>query len=87
MTLGELSESDDDARLVAEVLEDSAIDPFDQVQLAHVIRTCRHSASLSAAGRTLFAVSRGQKASRNDSDRLRKYLGRFGLDWDAVKDG
>jgi transcriptional regulatory protein RtcR len=33
-----------------------------------------------AAGRALFAVSRTGKASINDAERLRKYLGRFGLD-------
>ena len=54
------------------------------VQLAAVIRTCRGSASLSAAGRALFAVSRARRASQNDADRLRKYLARFGLDWGAL---
>ncbi|MEQ1484556.1 hypothetical protein [Methyloglobulus sp.] len=33
------------------------------------------------AGRLLFAVSRTQRGSTNDADRLRKYLGKFGLDW------
>ncbi len=40
--------------------------------------------SLSAAGRALFAASRGQKASVNDADRLRKYLARFGLEWKSL---
>ncbi|WP_428543374.1 hypothetical protein [Profundibacter sp.] len=57
------------------------IDLFDQAQLASVIRICRESKSLSAAGRRLFAVSRLEKKSRNDADRLRKYLEKFGLDW------
>ncbi|WP_336944783.1 RNA repair transcriptional activator RtcR family protein [Asaia sp. HN010] len=60
------------------------IDPFDRAQLASVIGTCRSSASLSAAGRQLFAVSRQGKTSQNDSDRLRKYLARFDLDWERV---
>ncbi|MCH2097932.1 MAG: RNA repair transcriptional activator RtcR family protein, partial [Pseudomonadales bacterium] len=63
----------------------NAIDPFDQAQLASVIETCRRSETLSDAGRALFAVSRMAKRSRNDADRLRKYLSRFGLDWRAVK--
>ncbi len=63
----------------------SAIDPFDRVQLAFVVETCRASRSLSDAGRTLFVASREKRASTNDADRLRKYLGRFGLDWDAVR--
>lgn len=79
------AEDDKDRKLVAEVLgEGTEIDPFEEVQLAAVIRTCRASATLSDAGRTLFAVSRMQKVSRNDADRLRKYLGRFGLSWEAV---
>ncbi len=78
------AETDADAQLVAEVT-DAELDAFDRVQLAEVIRTCRQSPSLSAAGRTLFAVSRAQKASRNDADRLRKYLDRFGLGWDDVR--
>ena len=61
-----------------------AIDPFDRVQLEYVVDVCRRSASLSDAGRTLFAASREQRTSTNDSDRLRKYLAKFGLDWGAV---
>ncbi|MEI4493613.1 RNA repair transcriptional activator RtcR [Mameliella alba] len=80
------AEADGDARLVREVLGEAAaeIDRFDLVQLAEVIRCCRNSASLSAAGRSLFAASRAKRASTNDADRLRKYLARFGLDWTAV---
>ncbi len=60
------------------------IDPFDRVQLEYVVDMCRRSASLSDAGRTLFAASREQRTSTNDSDRLRKYLAKFGLDWGAI---
>jgi transcriptional regulatory protein RtcR len=60
------------------------IDQFDRVQLAEAIRVCRHSRSLSEAGRTLFAASLARRSTANDADRLRKYLGRFGLDWAAV---
>jgi transcriptional regulatory protein RtcR len=62
----------------------AAVDPFDRVQLAEVLRVCRASRSLSEAGRTLFAASRLRRSSANDADRLRKYLARFGLDWAAV---
>jgi transcriptional regulatory protein RtcR len=62
----------------------AAIDPFDRPQLAYVIDVCRGSRSLSEAGRKLFAVSRAKRATANDSDRLRKYLARFGLDWKRV---
>ena len=64
----------------------AALDPFDRVQLAHVVATCRSSRSLSEAGRLLFAASRAQKTSSNDADRLRKYLGRFGLNWQQLSD-
>ncbi|MGE8208481.1 MAG: RNA repair transcriptional activator RtcR [Stenotrophomonas rhizophila] len=63
------------------------LDRFDRVQLEDVVRVCARSASLSAAGRELFAVSRTQRASTNDADRLRKYLARFGLDWEQVRAG
>lgn len=63
----------------------AALDRFDRVQLAEVVRVCACSASLSAAGRALFAVSRTQRASTNDADRLRKYLAKFGLDWERVR--
>jgi transcriptional regulatory protein RtcR len=62
-------------------------DRFDLAQLAEVVRVCRASANLSDAGRQLFAVSRQEKASANDADRLRKYLARFRLTWAAVAQG
>jgi transcriptional regulatory protein RtcR len=71
----------DDVRLPALKEE---IDLFDKAQLREVVRVCRQSSSLSEAGRKLFAVSRQQKTSPNDADRLRKYLARFGLTWAEV---
>jgi transcriptional regulatory protein RtcR len=59
----------------------AAIDPFDRVQLAEVIRVCRQSKSQSEAGRRLFSVSRLARKHANDADRLSKYLARFGLSW------
>ena len=61
--------------------EAGRLDLFDRAQLAAVIDVCRKSASLSDAGRRLFAVSRQDKKQANDADRLRKYLARFGLEW------
>ena len=65
-------------------LLDREIDRFDRVQLAEAVRVCRHSASLSEAGRILFDVSRRERKTVNDADRLRKYLARFGLDWETL---
>ncbi|MCB9795283.1 MAG: sigma 54-interacting transcriptional regulator [Alphaproteobacteria bacterium] len=70
---------------VEEVLgEDTELDRFDRVQLEDVLEVCARARSLSAAGRELFAVSREQKTSKNDADRLRKYLLKFGLSWEDV---
>jgi len=59
-------------------------DSFDLVQLAHVVRVCRSSRSMAEAGRRLFAVSRAAKAKSNDTDRVKKFLTRFALTWEAV---
>lgn len=79
--------ADDDA-LLNQVLGRDAenLDHFDKVQLAEVVRVCQRSKSLSDAGRKLFAQSRAAKQKPNDSDRLRKYLGKFGVDWLSVQD-
>jgi len=56
-------------------------DQFDLAQLTEVVKICRTSKSLSEAGRQLFAVSRQNKRTANDADRLRKYLAGFSLTW------
>ena len=61
------------------------LDRFDAVQLAAVLHTCREHATASSAGRTLFAISRLEKKSSNDADRLAKYLARFGIRFEDVK--
>ena len=73
--------------LVGELLgaRASDVDLFDRVQLEEVLRVCRASPSLAAAGRVLFAVSRERRTSRNDSDRVRKYLARYELEWEDVQ--
>jgi transcriptional regulatory protein RtcR len=63
----------------------AAIDRFDRVQLAEVVRVCRAARSLSDAGRVLFAASRAARATTNDADRLRKYLARFDLTLQAIQ--
>ncbi len=72
---------------VDEVLGPTPMDRFDRVQLADVLAVCAQARSLSDAGRQLFAVSREERTSVNDADRLRKYLARFGLDWARVGPG
>lgn len=64
-----------------------ALDRFDRVQLEDVVAVCQRAASLSEAGRVLFAASRAKRSSVNDADRLRKYLARFGLSWERLREG
>ena len=61
-------------------------DDFDLCQLAKVIEVCRQSKSRAEAGKKLFAVSRKQRNTTNDSDRLGKYLEKFGLTFQMCKD-
>ncbi|AMP02457.1 RNA repair transcriptional activator RtcR [Collimonas pratensis] len=72
---------------IDEVLERTQIeqmDLFDIMQLQAVIEICRRSKTMSDAGRKLFAASRSAKEKPNDADRLKKYLAKFGLGWEAV---
>lgn len=80
--------ADDDALLEAVLgpVKLAAVDRFDRVQLAEVVRACRRHRSLSAVGRELFAVSRTRRVTTNDADRLRKYLVRYGLSFDGLAD-
>jgi transcriptional regulatory protein RtcR len=74
--------------LLEEVLSTEQVAEFDRfeiVQLADVVTVCRRSRSASDAGRALFAASRARRSSTNDSDRVRKYLLRYGLSFDAVQ--
>ncbi len=77
----------DDATLLTSLLGrgySERFDSFDLVQLAHVARTCRASKTMAEAGRRLFAVSRAAKQKSNDTDRVKKFLTRFGLTWEKV---
>ena len=61
------------------------IDLFDRMQLRNVVQVCRESRSLAEAGKKLFSVSRLAKANPNDSDRLRKYINKFGITWADIE--
>jgi transcriptional regulatory protein RtcR len=73
--------------LLAQILGPRAaeLDLFDRAQLEVVLDVCAREPSLSAAGRRLFARSLEKRGSKNDADRLRKYLARFGLDFQSVR--
>ena len=57
----------------------------DHVRLGLVLTVGSRSKSLSDAGRVLFAASRAKRTSVNDADRLRKYLARFGLVFEDIR--
>lgn len=80
------SSGGDDAELAALLGEDYAekFDLFELARLKTVVEICRRSKTMAEAGRRLFAVSRRGKSSANDTDRLSKYLARFGLEFRSL---
>ena len=62
----------------------SLVDPFDRPSLAYAILVCRQSDSLSDAGRKLFSVSRENRKTKNDADRLKKYLAKYDVNWAGI---
>jgi transcriptional regulatory protein RtcR len=55
------------------------------MQIERVIEVCQKSKNLANAGKVLYAQSRKKMATPNDSDRLRKYLAKFGITWGDLK--
>ncbi|SHN12010.1 RNA repair transcriptional activator RtcR [Roseibium suaedae] len=82
------SQADNDpAQIVRAVLGEEAaasLDLFDLAQLTTVLDVCCEHSSASSAGRALFAMSRLNKKSSNDADRLSKYLARFDLKFEDI---
>lgn len=62
------------------------IDLFAKIQLELVIDICKSSKRISDAGRTLFSASRESRTSTNDGDRLRKYLAKYDLTFERIKE-
>jgi transcriptional regulatory protein RtcR len=61
------------------------LDRFERVQLAEVLTVIAATDSMAEAGRVLFAHSRAAKAKPNDSDRVRKFLASYELDYTETK--
>lgn len=61
------------------------IDAFDKAAIEVVLSTIHKSSSMAEAGRLLFSASRMQKASSNDTDRVKKFLTKWGLTYSEVK--
>lgn len=58
---------------------------FDRLQLQSVIAVCRASTALPDTGCKLFDQVRQQRSVVNDADRPRKFLHKFGLNWELLK--
>ncbi len=69
---------------ISNYIDPESLDLFDSLQLAQVLSVCESSRSLAEAGKKLFPVSRSKRSSYNDSDRIRKYLQKFGISWEDV---
>ncbi len=83
-TMWVVPEAPRDAGLVERFLSADRIadlDRFERTQLEDALAVCLDARSLSEAGRILFSASRTRRTTANDADRLRKYLGRFGVAW------
>ena len=76
----------DDIRLFTELTPEGRA----RLQAAAVLRRIDAGEVLlrrGEAGRALFSSSRLRKRTSNDTDRLHKYLARYGLDRDGVVGG
>ena len=62
-----------------------SLDRIERVQLVEVLKVILETSSMAEAGRELFAQSRSQKANPNDTDRIRKFLMRYDLNYAEVK--
>jgi transcriptional regulatory protein RtcR len=67
------------------ILAERQLDRFERVQLVDVLQVVAETDSMAEAGRVLYAESRAAKANPNDSDRVRKFLARFDMDYAQTK--
>jgi transcriptional regulatory protein RtcR len=61
-------------------------DRFDLVQLEAVLAAIKATRNMAQAGRQLFEVSRTGRETPNDSDRVRKFLTRWQLDYAVTRE-
>lgn len=82
-----VSHHPDDEVMLVDIVDKTTLaemDEFDKIQLAGVIKVCQTSKSQAEAGRRLFNQSRQKLKSANDSDRVRKFLLKFGLKFEDL---
>lgn len=70
---------------IDELLANRSLDRAERVQLADVLLVITETRSMAEAGRVLFAQSRATRSSTNDTDRVRRYLQRFGFEYATVR--
>jgi len=71
--------------LMDKVLPNLEIDLFDRAQIEIVLRVVKETATMADAGKRLFAVSREEKSTKNDSHRVRTLLLKWGLNHQTLK--
>jgi len=57
----------------------SELDLYDHILIDGIAEVCTNSRSMAEAGRKLFNYSRTQKASTNDSHRIKQILEKYGI--------
>lgn len=62
----------------------TGLDYIEKVKLTEVIKVCREARSAAAASRKLYNISLGKNRSKNNSDRLSKYLKKHGLHFEQI---
>lgn len=62
------------------------LEPLEKVQLTEALRICAASRTMADAGRRLFATGGAARETKtiNYSDRMRKYLSRYGIGWEQI---
>jgi transcriptional regulatory protein RtcR len=67
--------------------EAANLDLYDHILINGIAEVCANSRSMAEAGRKLFNHSRTQKASTNDSHRLKQILDKYGIRFQDLSGG
>ena len=67
--------------------EAASLDLYDYILINGIAEVCANSRSMAEAGRKLFNHSRTQKASTNDSHRIKQLLDKYGIRFQDLSGG
>jgi transcriptional regulatory protein RtcR len=67
--------------------EAASLDLYDHIIISGIAEVCANSRSMAEAGRKLFNHSRTQKASTNDSHRIKQLLDKYGIRFQGLSGG